>query len=77
MSAIDTKMDEVREKLAGHNNTADALKAELHALKKERWPTKCCRCWPNMISVVGFCSCCDFDHAKGERVITCHDPEPE
>lgn len=64
--------------------TNDEIDAELHglklkesdlrALKKQRWPTKCCRCWPSAIDEKGWCSCCDMNHVTGMRD-TFTDPE--
>ena len=34
--------------------------------KRLLWPTRCCRCWPRAINAVGFCNCCDFNHATGK-----------
>lgn len=30
-------------------------------------PVKCCRCFPALVTEEGWCGCCYFDHAKGER----------
>lgn len=38
-------------------------------------PVHCCRCFPNSISAMGFCGCCEFDHATGERMEPYCDPD--
>lgn len=53
-----------------------AAQAAMRDLRKLKYPEKCCRCWPNSISDDGYCTCCDYDHAKGERVQV-DDPLPE
>lgn len=57
--------------LAPASPGARALARELSELKKQRWPHKCCRCWPSCVTDQGQCGCCDYEHVKGER------PTPE
>jgi hypothetical protein len=74
--SIDDQIAAKRAEMRGLSDAKAKLNAEIQALRRERWPTKCCRCWPSSIDDKGWCACCDWDHVKGVRE-TFNDPTPE
>lgn len=40
---------------------------ELRVERARQWTTRCCRCFPNAVTKAGYCQCCDYNHATGER----------
>lgn len=65
---VDAQMETLRRAQAEHYTRGRELGDKIRGLKKQKWTHKCCRCWPALIGDNGYCSCCDWDHTKGERV---------
>lgn len=64
---LDAEIATLRSFIRARNDERAQLAAKLDALKRERWPHKCCRCWPSVVSDKGLCGCCEYNHVTGER----------
>lgn len=72
--AFKEQLSALRGRIRDAQRGVSALESEMAELKRKRWPVRCCRCWPSLVSDDGTCACCGLNHVTGERADNC-DPE--